>query len=54
MEKYLFENRCNLKNECMVVSTNEEFGDPCHGTYKYLSLQYACLPDMNNGGMMYY
>ena len=43
---YIFfsKNRCAYKNSCTVVSTNEAFGDPCYGTYKYLRLRYSCIP----------
>ena len=37
--------RCQHKQSCYVVSTNEEFGDPCYGTYKYLKIKYACIPE---------
>ena len=38
--------RCNYHQSCMVVSTNEEYGDPCPDTNKYLQMQYTCVPEM--------
>ena len=36
--------RCQHKRSCRIVSTNEEFGDPCPGTYKYLTVKAGCVP----------
>jgi hypothetical protein len=33
---------CSKKASCIVKATNEVFGDPCYGTYKYLEVQYTC------------
>ena len=33
---------CQGKNSCSVQSTNTHFGDPCGGTHKYLTVNYAC------------
>nr|XP_055073073.1 L-rhamnose-binding lectin CSL3-like [Misgurnus anguillicaudatus] len=37
-------NRCNGLKDCSVPVTNEVFGDPCEGTYKYLKASYTCEP----------
>lgn len=36
------EDRCNGQRTCVVGATNGEFGDPCVGTIKYLSVHYEC------------
>ncbi|XP_032375877.1 L-rhamnose-binding lectin SML [Etheostoma spectabile] len=33
---------CNGKNSCIIKASNSVFGDPCHGTFKYLEVAYAC------------
>ncbi|OWF41773.1 L-rhamnose-binding lectin CSL3-like isoform X2 [Mizuhopecten yessoensis] len=33
---------CNGLQSCKVRASNKVFGDPCRGTYKYLSIRYAC------------
>ena len=33
---------CQLKMSCDLNPGGEMFGDPCGGTYKYLSLSYQC------------
>uniref|UniRef100_A0A667YX53 SUEL-type lectin domain-containing protein n=1 Tax=Myripristis murdjan TaxID=586833 RepID=A0A667YX53_9TELE len=33
---------CNGRNSCTIYASNSVFGDPCHGTYKYLELIYTC------------
>lgn len=35
---------CQGKNSCTVRASNNIFGDPCGGTYKYLSAAYRCMP----------
>ncbi|MEO5729220.1 MAG: M12 family metallo-peptidase [Byssovorax sp.] len=35
-------NACLNKASCAVAATNQVFGDPCGGTVKRLSVQYAC------------
>lgn len=40
--KYLLIYRCNGQRTCVVGATNGEFGDPCVGTIKYLSVHYEC------------
>ncbi|XP_072030643.1 adhesion G-protein coupled receptor G6-like [Amphiura filiformis] len=34
--------RCNGSRTCNVSASNEVFGDPCVGTYKYLDIDYSC------------
>ena len=33
---------CNGKRTCRLKATNGVFGDPCKGTFKYLSVNYRC------------
>jgi hypothetical protein len=33
---------CDGKATCQVSATNGVFGDPCVGTYKYLTVRYSC------------
>ncbi|XP_073982775.1 rhamnose-binding lectin-like isoform X3 [Rhodnius prolixus] len=39
------QSRCNKLTECTVDASNGMFGDPCFGTYKYLEVEYQCLPN---------
>ena len=36
---------CQGESSCEVQATNGVFGDPCGGTYKYLSAVYECVTD---------
>ena len=36
---------CQGEASCSVAATNGVFGDPCGGTYKYLTVQYCCGAD---------
>ncbi|XP_028974090.1 adhesion G protein-coupled receptor L3 isoform X4 [Esox lucius] len=36
--------RCNNRTQCVVVAGPDVFPDPCPGTYKYLEVQYECVP----------
>nr|XP_057939751.1 adhesion G protein-coupled receptor L1-like isoform X2 [Doryrhamphus excisus] len=36
--------RCNNRTQCVVVAGVDVFPDPCPGTYKYLEIQYECVP----------
>ncbi|XP_069386098.1 adhesion G protein-coupled receptor L3 isoform X10 [Paralichthys olivaceus] len=36
--------RCNNRTQCAVVAGPDVFPDPCPGTYKYLEVQYECVP----------
>ncbi|XP_061195848.1 L-rhamnose-binding lectin CSL3-like [Saccostrea echinata] len=40
--------KCNGRRECNLESNNGIFGDPCIGTYKYMSVQFTCIPDSTN------
>ena len=33
---------CQGKNSCSLQSSNVQFGDPCGGTLKYLTVNYEC------------
>lgn len=37
-------SRCNNRTQCVVVAGVDVFPDPCPGTYKYLEIQYECVP----------
>ncbi|XP_065827341.1 uncharacterized protein [Oscarella lobularis] len=34
---------CDYRRHCVVTATNDVFGDPCVGTYKYLHVEYDCV-----------
>ncbi|XP_078594424.1 uncharacterized protein LOC144872241 isoform X2 [Branchiostoma floridae x Branchiostoma japonicum] len=34
---------CQGKSSCSVAASNSVFGDPCVGTFKYLSVRYTCF-----------
>ncbi|XP_061625305.1 L-rhamnose-binding lectin SML-like [Phyllopteryx taeniolatus] len=34
--------RCNGQTICMITASNDVFGEPCAGTYKYLEVTYTC------------
>uniref|UniRef100_A0A671KHH2 Adhesion G protein-coupled receptor L3 n=1 Tax=Sinocyclocheilus anshuiensis TaxID=1608454 RepID=A0A671KHH2_9TELE len=36
--------RCNNRTQCAVIAGPDVFPDPCPGTYKYLEVQYECVP----------
>ncbi|XP_023559254.1 adhesion G protein-coupled receptor L3 [Octodon degus] len=36
--------KCNNRTQCAVVAGPDVFPDPCPGTYKYLEVQYECVP----------
>ena len=40
IEKYCF--RCNSKQSCEIEASNDHFGEPCLGVYKYLEVTYSC------------
>uniref|UniRef100_A0A1A8P464 Latrophilin 2 n=2 Tax=Nothobranchius rachovii TaxID=451742 RepID=A0A1A8P464_9TELE len=40
----IISQRCNNRTQCGVVTGSEVFPDPCPGTYKYLEVQYECVP----------
>ena len=37
---------CDGKTTCEIEATNTVFGDPCGGTYKYLTVNYQCRPQV--------
>ncbi|CAH0563350.1 unnamed protein product [Brassicogethes aeneus] len=37
--------RCNSRSECNVFADYHVFGDPCFGTFKYLTAQFCCKWD---------
>lgn len=37
--------QCDGKQDCSIPATNTVFGDPCVGTYKYMSVSYTCAPN---------
>ncbi|XP_077412684.1 adhesion G protein-coupled receptor L2b.1 isoform X10 [Vanacampus margaritifer] len=40
----IISQRCNNRTQCAVVTGSDVFPDPCPGTYKYLEVQYECVP----------
>lgn len=42
--QFSFFSRCNNRTQCVVVTGSDVFPDPCPGTYKYLEVQYECVP----------
>ncbi|XP_051967346.1 adhesion G protein-coupled receptor L2-like isoform X3 [Xyrauchen texanus] len=40
----IMSQRCNNRTQCIVVTGPDVFPDPCPGTYKYLEVQYECVP----------
>ncbi|KAI8485101.1 hypothetical protein Bbelb_372070 [Branchiostoma belcheri] len=40
---------CRDRSTCTISASNSVFGDPCYGTYKYLTVGYFCRrqPDVN-------
>ncbi|XP_054752585.2 L-rhamnose-binding lectin CSL3-like [Lytechinus pictus] len=45
---------CQGRSSCSVAASNNVFGDPCGGTYKYLEIEYECarLGRMCEGGTL--
>lgn len=35
-------SNCNNRRSCRVQSSNSVFGDPCVGTFKYMTVRYRC------------
>ncbi len=48
--KSIVQGQCEGRRTCSVAATNRVFGDPCYNTYKYLDVQYDCIPPPVNGG----
>ncbi|XP_064200988.1 adhesion G protein-coupled receptor L3-like isoform X4 [Anguilla rostrata] len=40
----IMSQRCNNRTQCAVVVGSDVFPDPCPGTFKYLEVQYECVP----------
>ncbi|XP_058890688.1 adhesion G protein-coupled receptor L2-like isoform X15 [Acipenser ruthenus] len=40
----IMSHRCNNRTQCVVITGSDVFPDPCPGTYKYLEVQYECVP----------
>ncbi|XP_077977208.1 L-rhamnose-binding lectin CSL3-like isoform X2 [Glandiceps talaboti] len=40
----VLKQKCNGESECSFDASNSVFGDPCSGTFKYLTVTYVCLP----------
>uniref|UniRef100_A0A8C0K317 SUEL-type lectin domain-containing protein n=1 Tax=Canis lupus dingo TaxID=286419 RepID=A0A8C0K317_CANLU len=45
----IMSQRCNNRTQCVVVAGSDAFPDPCPGTYKYLEVQYDCVPYSDPG-----
>jgi len=43
---------CNGQSECYVSADNEQFGDPCPGTTKYLEIHFTCESNIINDGQV--
>ena len=41
--KQIVSDRCGNKRKCGVRASNDVFGDPCHGIFKYLKVGYICV-----------
>ncbi|XP_014234187.1 adhesion G protein-coupled receptor L1-like isoform X1 [Trichogramma pretiosum] len=37
-------NKCNSKQNCSIIASTSQFGDPCPNTLKYLEAHYQCAP----------
>ena len=40
----IVQSNCDDQASCELDSSNSVFGDPCFGTYKYLEVNYLCIP----------
>ncbi|XP_070568358.1 uncharacterized protein [Ptychodera flava] len=38
-------SRCDGERNCSVNASNNVFGDPCYGTFKYLDICFKCQPN---------
>nr|5H4S_A Chain A, L-rhamnose-binding lectin [Toxopneustes pileolus] len=41
----IINEHCDGRSSCSVHATNDVFGDPCRGVYKYLEVDYSCRRD---------
>eukprot|EP00057_Strongylocentrotus_purpuratus_P032612 XP_788214.1 PREDICTED: L-rhamnose-binding lectin CSL3 [Strongylocentrotus purpuratus] len=39
---HVVQSACQGRATCSVAASNNVFGDPCVGTYKYLEIEYTC------------
>lgn len=39
---------CQNKQSCTLLANNSVFGDPCKGTFKYMTVKYKCRPNRRN------
>ncbi|XP_046650994.1 rhamnose-binding lectin-like isoform X1 [Daphnia pulicaria] len=39
----MISGRCNGQASCIVIATNDFFGDTCPNVYKYLQVKYRCV-----------
>lgn len=38
---------CAGKRQCIISASNDVFGEPCFGTFKYLEVEYLCIRRRN-------
>lgn len=38
----IVQGQCQGENDCRVTASTSVFGDPCFGTFKYLTVTYKC------------
>ncbi|XP_063970824.1 uncharacterized protein LOC135157813 [Lytechinus pictus] len=44
----LVRGRCDNETFCEVESSNGQYGDPCHGIFKYLNITYSCKGNLTD------
>ena len=42
----IVKSRCDDKTSCELHADNGVFGDPCHGTFKYLEVKFQCIQEI--------
>ena len=42
-------HHCHGETSCDILASNNIFGDPCYGTYKYLDVKYDCVQKGKKG-----
>ena len=45
----IVKNQCQGQTSCDISASNDIFGDPCYGTYKYLDVKYDCVQKGKKG-----
>ena len=45
----IVKNHCHGQTSCDISASNDIFGDPCYGTYKYLDVKYDCVQKGKKG-----